>query len=156
MGRNPNSESASSTPCGTSLGSGWRRKRGKLTSWWWTTRRRSRARTDSCLARDYPFRPGEANVPARLRVLVAHRFVRGVSHQLVQSGDWDQFIPIHPVDTPDTLIARAADTPAQQEVMIARVETCQGVCAEPVNDLPLLARLGALQPDRMDSGVAHQ
>src|ERR1039457_1952828 len=49
MGRNPNSESASSTPCGTSSGSGWRRKRGKPMSWWWTTRRRSPSRTDSRL-----------------------------------------------------------------------------------------------------------
>src|ERR1039458_10272914 len=49
MGRNRNSESASSTPCGTSSGSGWRRKRGKPMSWWWTTPRRSPSRTDSRL-----------------------------------------------------------------------------------------------------------
>ena len=36
----------------------------------------------------------EANVPARRRVLVAHRFVRGVPHKLVQTGDGDQLIPI--------------------------------------------------------------
>src|ERR1035437_5825425 len=45
----------------------------------------------------------ETNVATGRRVLVAHRFVRGVLHQLVQAGDWDQLIPIHPANTPDTL-----------------------------------------------------
>src|ERR1035437_6061047 len=51
MARNQNSESTSSMPCGTSLGSGWRRRKGKPTSWWWTTPRRFRPRTDSRLNR---------------------------------------------------------------------------------------------------------
>src|ERR1035437_6558647 len=67
-----------------------------------------------------------------------------------------EFIPVHPVDTPDTLVTRPADAPAQQEVMLSPVETCPGVCAGPVNELPILARLCALQPDRMHPGVAHQ
>src|ERR1019366_7898395 len=64
----------------------------------------------------------EANVPAGLRFLVAHRVVRGVPHQLVQAGDGDQLIPIHPANTPDTLVTRPADTPAQQEVLFSPVE----------------------------------
>src|ERR1039458_6776990 len=58
----------------------------------------------------------KADVPAGRRVLVAHRFVRGVPHQLVQAGDWDQLIPIHPANTPNSLVTRPADAPAQQEV----------------------------------------
>src|ERR1035437_9134363 len=98
----------------------------------------------------------EADVPARRRVLVAHPFVRGVPHELVQTRNGYEFIPVHPVDTPDTLVTRPADAPAQQEVMLSPVETCPGVCAGPVNELPILARLCALQPDRMHPGVAHQ
>src|ERR1035437_4780345 len=98
----------------------------------------------------------KANIPARLRVLVAHRFVRGVPHQLVQAGDGDQLIPIHPANTPDTLVTRPADTPAQEEVMLSPVETCPGVGAGPVDELPILARLYVRQPSRMNSGVAHQ
>src|ERR1035437_6474451 len=156
MARNQNSESTSSMPCGTSLGSGWRRKRGKLTCWWWTTRRRSRARTDSCLARDYPFRPGEANVPARRRVPVTHRLRRGMSHQLVETWNGNQFIPVHPIDTPNLLVTRAAGPSAQQEVMLSSVEASPGVGAGPVDELPILARLYVRQPSRMNSGVAHQ
>src|SRR5450756_1678116 len=78
----------------------------------------------------------EANVPTRLRVLVAHRFVRGVPHQLVQAGDWDQFIPIHPANTPDTLVTRPADTPTQEEVMFSPVEAGPGVSAPAIGSLP--------------------
>src|ERR1035437_2368116 len=98
----------------------------------------------------------EANVATGRRVLVAHRFVRGVPHQLVQAGDWDQLIPIHPANTPDTLVTRPADTPAQQEVLLAPVQAGPGVGAGPVDELPVLARLRALQHKRMNSGVAHQ
>src|ERR1035437_2096461 len=98
----------------------------------------------------------ETNVPARLRVLVAHRFVRGVPHQLVQAGDWGQLIPIHPANAPDTLVTRPADTPAQEEVMLSPVQAGPGVSAGTVNELPMPARLCALQPDRMHPGVAHQ
>src|ERR1035437_5506858 len=97
----------------------------------------------------------ETNIPARLRVLVAHRFVRGVPHQLVQAGDGDQLIPIHPANTPDTLVTRPADTPAQQEVILSPVQARPGVSAGPVDELPVFARLNTLQPDRMHSGVAH-
>src|ERR1035437_3273205 len=71
-------------------------------------------------------------------------------------GDWDQFIPIHPANTPDTLVTRPADTPAQQEVLLSPVQAGPGVSAGPVNELLILARLCALQPDRMNPGVAHQ
>src|ERR1019366_3551827 len=71
----------------------------------------------------------EANVPARRRVLVAHRLSRGVSHQLVQAGDGNQLIPIHPANTPDTLVTRPADTPAQEEVMLSPVQAGPGVSA---------------------------
>src|SRR5450756_1070957 len=76
----------------------------------------------------------EANIPARLRVLVAHRFVRGVPHQLVQAGDGDQLIPIHPANTPDTLVTRPADTPAQEDVVFAPAEAGPGVSAGTVNE----------------------
>src|SRR5664279_1791373 len=98
----------------------------------------------------------ETDVATGRRVLVAHRFVRGVPHQLVQARDWDQLIPIHPANTPDTLVTRPADTPAQEEVVFAPVETCPGVGAGPVDELPVFARLYAFQPDRMNTGVAHQ
>src|ERR1035437_9368100 len=74
----------------------------------------------------------EANVATGRRVLVAHRSVRGVPHQLVQAGDWDQFIPIHPANTPDTLVTRPADTPAQEEVMLSPVQAGPGVGAPPM------------------------
>src|ERR1017187_1276708 len=98
----------------------------------------------------------ETNVPARRRVLVAHRSVRGVPHQLVQTGDRYQLIPIHPANTPDTLVTRPADTPAQMEVILTPIPAGPCVDAGPVDELPILARLRALQPDPMNSGVAHQ
>src|ERR1035441_8321855 len=81
---------------------------------------------------------------------------RGVPHQLVQAGDGDQFIPIYPVDTPNTLVTRPADTPAQEEVVFAPVQAGPGVGAGPVNELAVIAWLRALQPDRMHPGVADQ
>ena len=61
----------------------------------------------------------QADIPARRRVLVPHRLSRGVSHQLVQAGDGNQFIPIHPANTPDPLVTRPADTPAQEVVVLS-------------------------------------
>src|ERR1022692_1823571 len=98
----------------------------------------------------------EADIPARRRVLVAHRFIRGVSYQLVQAGDGYQFVPIHPANTPNPLIPGPADAPAQQEMMLSSVKAGPGVGAGTVNELPVFARLNTLQPDRMHPGVAHQ
>src|ERR1035437_9470233 len=98
----------------------------------------------------------EANVLAGRSVPVAHRLSRSVSYPLVQAGDGDQLIPIHPANAPDMLVTRPADAPAQEEVMLPPVETCPGVCAGPVNELPILGRVCAVQPDRMNSGVANQ
>src|ERR1035437_8598401 len=98
----------------------------------------------------------ETDVPARRRFLVAHRLCRGVSHQLVETWNGSQFIPVHPIDTPNLLVTRAADTPAQQEVLLSPVQAGPGVSAGPVDDFSILVRLRAVQPDRMNPGVAHQ
>src|ERR1017187_762443 len=98
----------------------------------------------------------ETDVPARWCFLMAHRLSRGMSHQLVEAWNGNQLIPIHPVDTANLLITRAAGTPAQQEVVFSSVQAGPGVRAGPVDDLPILARLYALQPGRINPGVAHQ
>src|ERR1017187_3089851 len=98
----------------------------------------------------------ETNVPARRRILVVHRFIWGVPHQLVQAGDGYQFIPVHPVDTPYPLVTRPADTPAQEEVLLSPVQAGPGVSAGTVNEFPMPVRLCALQPERMYPGVAYQ
>ena len=54
-----------------------------------------------------------ADIPTRRRILVPHRRSRGVSHQLVQTGNRNQLIPIHPVETADRLVTRSAH-PATQ------------------------------------------
>src|ERR1035437_5418420 len=92
----------------------------------------------------------EADVPARRRVFAAHRFVRGVPHQLVQAGDWDQLIPIHPANTPDSLVTRPADTPAQEDVVLAPVQAGPGGRTGLVDELQVVVRLCALQPDRSE------
>ena len=56
-----------------------------------------------------------------------------MSHQLVQAGDWDQLIPIHPANTPDTLVTRPANAPAQEAVMLSTVQANQGLDAGPVD-----------------------
>src|ERR1035441_5234851 len=98
----------------------------------------------------------EADVPARRRVPVTHRLRRGMSHQLVETWNGNQFIPVHPIDTPNLLVTRAAGPSAQQKVMLSSVEASPGVGAGPVDELPILARLNTLQPDRMNPGGAHR
>src|ERR1019366_7712852 len=68
----------------------------------------------------------------------------------------DQLIPIHPANTPDTLVTRAADAPAKEDVMLSPVQAGPSIGAGPVDKLPVIVRLCALHPGRMNPGVAHQ
>ena len=54
-------------------------------------------------------------------------------NQLVQAGNGNQLIPIHPVDAADVLIARAAEAPAEEEVVLSTVQAVPSIGGELVD-----------------------
>ena len=77
-------------------------------------------------------------------------------NQLVQAGNGNQLIPIHPVDAADVLIARAAEAPAEEEVVLSTVQAVPSIGGELVDELAVVARLRAFKPAWMKPSVAHQ
>src|ERR1017187_5463403 len=86
-------------------------------------------RSDRCLS----YRPPGSLLESRGGSILARAegLSRGVFHQLVQAGDGNHLILIHPVDTPNLLITGSADAPTQEEVMLSPVEVGPGVRAGP-------------------------
>jgi hypothetical protein len=98
----------------------------------------------------------ETDILACWRFLLPHFRGRSVSRELVQARDRDHLIPIHPVETTDTLIAGAAHAPAEKELVLASSQAGPGVGADSVNEPSMPVRLHILQPDRMQPGVGHK